>query len=286
MEIKRICNKCNLEKQLDGEFRFNNNSGYYTKSCIECLNNERRLKRQPFLIDTTNLKENRRKCCIRCSIEKPLTNQYFRKSDHRFSKVCIECIGAAKIKKRQETNNLLAETDTITKRKCTKCKEDKLLKEFSYTVTTGFFSGACKSCVNARGKVRRDGKTKEEKKLKNESTKTWYNGVGKFKKFVTSYTNCDLYKGLENDLDEEYVKDSLSKSCSYCGFPSEGLDRIDNKIGHTKSNCIPACKSCNIARNNIFTFEEMQEIGKTLRDVKLKRLGTSLLESVDKLWIK
>lgn len=34
-------------------------------------------------------------------------------------------------------------------------------------------------------------------------------------------------------------------------FTYNGLDRIDNTIGHTKGNIVPCCKGCNIAKNAI-----------------------------------
>lgn len=63
----------------------------------------------------------------------------------------------------------------------------------------------------------------------------------------------DRKKGFDNDLDIEFVKSLLSEGCRYCG-ESElrmTLDRIDNSLGHLRSNVIPACIRCNYARGSM-----------------------------------
>lgn len=262
---KKECSKCGENKELETGFHFNSSQSYYGGTCRDCINKERRDKYAPFIVDTKNVKEDRRKICIVCHVEKPLDKEHFRKSNKRFVNVCIECIEEKKeklkIDKHPEVNKTLPRT-------CTICGETKTCGDFAYTSTTGYFQGDCKECRNKKYKETR---TPEKVKIKNEQTKNWYNGVGKYKKFVTSYRNFDFYRGLDNDLDEQYIKDSLDKSCTYCGHPSEGVDRLDNKIGHIKSNCIPACKCCNVARNSNFTHEEMLLLGKTIKEIKDKR---------------
>lgn len=66
--------------------------------------------------------------------------------------------------------------------------------------------------------------------------------------------------------------------CRYCGFllpeAGYGLDRIDNSKGYLHDNVVPCCTSCNSARGDHFTHEEMlQEIGPVLRKVKLARVS-------------
>lgn len=48
-------------------------------------------------------------------------------------------------------------------------------------------------------------------------------------------------------------------------------DRIDNNIGHTKLNVVPCCYTCNTARNNNFTHNEMFILGETIKQIKLNR---------------
>ena len=72
----------------------------------------------------------------------------------------------------------------------------------------------------------------------------------------------DLAWGLT--LDD--VVEISSKPCAYCGAPPSnvkkgfkesadliysGIDRVDNTVGYEKSNCVPACRVCNYAKNNM-----------------------------------
>jgi hypothetical protein len=63
----------------------------------------------------------------------------------------------------------------------------------------------------------------------------------------------DGKKGREFDLDMEFVKDMISNPCTYCGRSTKfmGLDRIDNSIGHVKTNVNPCCRRCNLIRNSM-----------------------------------
>ena len=65
---------------------------------------------------------------------------------------------------------------------------------------------------------------------------------------------ADRKKGRpRGDLDLEFVREQLGKGCQYCG-ESEiriTLDRVDNKLGHVKSNVVPACIRCNYMRGSM-----------------------------------
>ena len=45
----------------------------------------------------------------------------------------------------------------------------------------------------------------------------------------------------------------------------------DNSKGHTYDNVVPCCYVCNCARNNNFTFEEMKQLGKTIKSIMDQR---------------
>jgi hypothetical protein len=54
----------------------------------------------------------------------------------------------------------------------------------------------------------------------------------------------------------EWIMDE-SMNCHYCKFEMQfieydgdlcTIERLDNSIGHTKANCVLACKACNIGR--------------------------------------
>lgn len=63
----------------------------------------------------------------------------------------------------------------------------------------------------------------------------------------------DKKRGLGNDLDYQFVASAISTGCSYCGDTTlrMTLDRIDNTLGHLKSNVLPACIRCNFMRRDM-----------------------------------
>lgn len=95
----------------------------------------------------------------------------------------------------------------------------------------------------------------------------------KVSKMCSSYRIKDLKKGLEYDLCIDWFLENIAyKNCIYCGDTENiGCDRVDNSIGHTKTNVIPCCYTCNVVRNNLFTVEEMKELGKSIAIIKSKR---------------
>lgn len=79
------------------------------------------------------------------------------------------------------------------------------------------------------------------------------------------------------DMTSEEIRLLIEMPCHYCGTETlnRGLDRIDNTLGHVRGNVLPACAACNIARNAIFTVEEMRTIGDAIRKVWEKRVKDS-----------
>jgi hypothetical protein len=57
------------------------------------------------------------------------------------------------------------------------------------------------------------------------------------------YCNCELMMRCE-----PYSKNLLT------------VERIDNKVGHIKSNCVLACFECNNNRSDYHTFEEFKQM--------------------------
>jgi len=164
-------------------------------------------------------------------------------------------------------------------RKCVTCKE---LKPCTYEY---FYKDKnrplglmyrCKECDKKRPQSKKKPYlefTKEEKAKKRITCKNYSNtDKGKAIHLRKAYQYFDIKKGLQNSLTQEDILKIINTPCTYCGFPSTGFDRIDNSKGHILENCVPACKECNVARMNNFTYDEMKIIGLSIKKIKENRL--------------
>lgn len=93
---------------------------------------------------------------------------------------------------------------------------------------------------------------------------------------MNSYKYFDAQKRKEiklkkDQLNHYYIVGCLMKPCHYCGHNSIGLDRIDNKKGHSISNTVPCCRECNVIRMDKFTHEEFEIVGIGIKLVKDNR---------------
>lgn len=69
------------------------------------------------------------------------------------------------------------------------------------------------------------------------------------------------------------LENIIHKPCVYCGDTHLiGCDRIDNSKGHLKTNVVPCCCSCNKARGDSFSYEEMLVLGNTIKQIKSNRI--------------
>ena len=169
---------------------------------------------------------------------------------------------------------------SIISRKCYKCQETKTLDSNNFhrskNRTLGF-EYKCKSCENKRTKTNRKDWSKytDEQKATKYANRRKHKNVYKIKykhlSTLSAYRTTDKEKGRAFNLTSKIIAILLKQPCVYCGYPATGLDRINNKIGHTVENCLPCCLECNHARNDNFTHKEMFLIGKTIREIKDNR---------------
>lgn len=95
----------------------------------------------------------------------------------------------------------------------------------------------------------------------------------RIKRMCGAYKLRDKKKGFDSNIDSKWMIEFCKQPCFYCGDTNNiGLDRIDNSKGHTKDNVVPCCYECNCARMNNFTHDEMKILGKTIKEIKCKRL--------------
>ncbi len=163
---------------------------------------------------------------------------------------------------------------------CKVCKEQKQLNlEFNYHSGTRCYSGYCKDCANKRRNLKYAGlplppeydilKKIPKKRIVFENKP--YRKTHYYNRKRIDYKAQDRKKGYISDLTSEFIQKSFESPCVYCGFPAITLDRIDNNLGHTIANCVPACYECNIARNKLFSYEEMIILGKCIKEIKESR---------------
>lgn len=118
----------------------------------------------------------------------------------------------------------------------------------------------------------------KKRKVRDESRE--YSLLTRASKLLSSYKLKDWKSNREFNLDKKwFVENILTKKCIYCGSKEKiGCDRIDNSKGHTYDNVVPCCYVCNCARNNNFTFEEMKQLGKTIKLIMEQRKTTKNLQ--------
>jgi hypothetical protein len=170
------------------------------------------------------------------------------------------------------------ENNSCTHRECYKCREVKALTPENFHRSKNRqlgFEYKCKECYKLRKQKPRGKRvlTEEQKERKRELQKIYQKTI-KYKalSLKCAYEKFDRSKNYFFDLTQDDLREALNSNCTYCGFPATGMDRIDNNLGHTKENCIPACMHCNVARMDNFSHEEMFIIGEAIRKVRLLRL--------------
>jgi len=165
-------------------------------------------------------------------------------------------------------------------RVCVKCKIEKPLTSEFYSKDKNRFAGfmyKCKSCEKLRRdlRVHRYIDMTPEQKAANRKNNRKYtsHGKGRAVAMINAYRKVDKNVGRTCDLDTDFMLNNIfNKPCSYCGSTDQiGCDRVDNRIGHIRTNVIPACKVCNMVRGNTFSYDEMIKIGLVIKEIRTHR---------------
>lgn len=136
-------------------------------------------------------------------------------------------------------------------KKCHKCGHFKQIKAFRlrhYRLEDGTVSecrdNTCSSCCGRR--MDPEKRRSYLRKYMTEGRRVAYVIKG-------GAVVSDRAAGRDNDLDLEFIRSLIALPCSYCLRKTDrmSIDRIDNAIGHIKTNVVPACRRCNSIRNSM-----------------------------------
>lgn len=90
---------------------------------------------------------------------------------------------------------------------------------------------------------------------------------GSYANYIVNWIKQTAIKRhLSWNLDPIEVFNIIQQPCHYCGlqvkFPEtrNGLDRINNNVGYIKSNIVPCCWTCNIAKHELSYLDFKQHI--------------------------
>ena len=142
------------------------------------------------------------------------------------------------------------------------------------------FRSYCKKCDNKRRHRVDTPKSRASKKkgwaMQRERQKQLIE-VGSMlhiaKRILKDCRQNDKTRSMICGLDLLFVQTEIQKACFYCGEAEyrRSLDRIDNSLGHLKSNVVTACVRCNLTRTTM-PYEAWLIVAKGMREAREKGL--------------
>jgi hypothetical protein len=158
-------------------------------------------------------------------------------------KSCDTCLEINRKKDMDAYNNRktlikAAEAVNSTTRSCVNCEKDFEVFKTRYNKD----SVNCKDCSNKQA-IQDKKRENRERNHKNERFRN-------LERAYREYIKSALKRGYGDfELDFEEFKIIVTLPCNYCKSIKEdeanGIDRLNNDIGYTKENCVPACWKCN-----------------------------------------
>lgn len=156
---------------------------------------------------------------------------------------------------------------------------------------TNLAKGRCHACYerNRRAKLINEAKSDPEKAgalrqmYRRDYLKSKDKGHYKtLSRRVSSSLNAFKSRDSDTDIDEKWFLDNIVDGvCHYCGIGDNetklitkqflNVDKKVPSLGYKKFNCVPACKACNTAKLDLWTYEEALEIGKVIKELYDKR---------------
>ena len=144
-------------------------------------------------------------------------------------------------------------------RTCTACALEKPLSEMERfrKGSTWHYRTRCKACTVQRTRRWVDNNP-EKARVRYERAQTNKKQGRVDPSTLPKYILYDSRKSdkkerRENDLDQEFIRKAIKDGCSYCGETDlrMTLDRVDNSLGHLRSNVVAACIRCNYTRKDM-----------------------------------
>lgn len=129
----------------------------------------------------------------------------------------------------------------------------------TYARSWGLKTGRHKSCICGRTAKR---------------PISWVPNNGSQKREIfRNYKRSAKTRGYDFNLSSDQLFDLIGKDCYYCGAPPQlvkwaryidrefkcnGVDRVDNNLGYTNTNCVPCCTICNLSKMDL-TIDEWKD---------------------------
>lgn len=102
--------------------------------------------------------------------------------------------------------------------------------------------------------------------------------VSVIRRHLSAYKSNAKDRNLTWNLSDEEFESLVTQNCFYCDsaptlksgwkayanrkFPVNGIDRFDNSLGYTTSNCKPCCTICNLAKKTLHGSEFIRHCAK------------------------
>jgi len=160
---------------------------------------------------------------------------------------------------------------------CKCCGIDKPVSDMTPRKKNGrtYFTNHCKKCESLRTQGWQKGNPEKYQALQ-ESTKLLHKHIRVHQRdraILFDSRHTDKKSGLINDLDRKFIQGEILKGCYYCGDTQiqMTLDRIDNTVGHLKTNVMPCCIRCNVTRRNM-PYEAWLVVAKGMREARQRGL--------------
>ncbi len=284
--MKKICNKCKVEKNLSTFHKDSSTIDGYRYICKICASSYRR--------DAKKMKNDKNsinsKICPSCG-ELKIFREYYKDKSHKdgISSSCKVCFN--KHKRKTEAKYTISfqknQLETLNGIKlCTKCKVEKLIVEFSNAKhsPTGKLS-ICKTCASEIQAIKRkkDLKIRHSVSMQNLSLNEYVSLVPKtvsqFYKAILGANKRAIAKGLEGTISmDDFLP--LPDKCPLLHIPlfytndlitdnTPSIDRIDSSKGYTSENTWIISNKANRMKSNA-SIAELKLLVKNLNK-KLKR---------------